>query len=432
MLSRSRRGGPLAALACLGIALAPSPAGAAAFALFEQGARGMGFAGAFTAQASDPSAIFHNAAGLGFLKGKQIYLGGTLIHPSTDFTGADPFPGAGRLESTDVGVTPTPSVYYSQRISERFVAGVGLDVPFGLKTEWASPETFTGRFLSQKAELKGFSVNPTIAYKLADRLSIGAGLDVRISSISLLRNVPFVNPFTQKVVDVASVDLSSGSHTALGWNLGALAKPTESLSVGVSYREKVKQDYEGTATFTRIPTGNSQLDGLVAARLPAGAIAARTSIEVPSILSLGLAYARSDWTVEGDVNFYKWSTFLTLPVTLEGHPELSSVIEEDYHDSRQYRIGIERQINDTWAVRGGYFYDESPSPPESMSPLLPDSGRHGFCLGGSWTQGRLRLDAGAWYVRLRARSTEGLQRDDYNGTYKGNAKTLGVSLGYAF
>jgi hypothetical protein len=71
MLSRSRRGGPLAALAGLGIALAPSPAGAAAFALFEQGARGMGFAGAFTAQASDPSAIFHNAAGLGFLKGNR-------------------------------------------------------------------------------------------------------------------------------------------------------------------------------------------------------------------------------------------------------------------------------------------------------------------------------------------------------------------------
>src|SRR5438552_19023354 len=46
--------------------LAPAPAAAAGFALFEEGARAMGFAGAYTAQASDPSAIFHNPAGLAF------------------------------------------------------------------------------------------------------------------------------------------------------------------------------------------------------------------------------------------------------------------------------------------------------------------------------------------------------------------------------
>jgi long-chain fatty acid transport protein len=432
MLSRFRSGAPLAALLGLGLVTAPSPAGAAGFALFEQGARGMGFAGAFTAQASDPSAIFHNAAGLAFLKGNQIYLGGTLIAPSTDFTGADPFPGAGRLETMDVGVTPTPSVYLSHQISESVVAGVGLDVPFGLKTQWASPQTFTGRFLSKKAELKGFSVNPTIAFKIADRLSLGAGVDVRFSSVALERNVPLVNPFTQKVIDVAGVELSSDTHTNVGWNLGALAKPTESLSVGVSYRHSVKQDYDGTATFTRFQTGNTQLDGLVATSLPAGPLPAQTSIEYPSILSLGVAYSWNDWTVEGDVNFYEWSTFGTLPVTIVDHPELSTVVEENYTNSRQYRIGLERQINDTWAVRGGYFYDESPSPPESVSPLLPDAARHGFCLGGSWTRGRWRVDVGAWYLKLKDRSTEGLERDDYNGTYTGNAKTLGVSLGYAF
>lgn len=423
----------LAALAVLGLVfILSSPAGAAGFALFGQGGRGMGFAGAYTAQASDPSAIFHNAAGLGFLKGKQIYVGGTLIHSSTDFTGADPFPGAGRLESMSVGLTPTPAVYYSQKISDYLVAGVGVHTPFRLETEWASPETFTGRFLSQRANFKGFSINPAVAYQLADRFSVGGGLDIRISSISLLRNVPRVNPFTLKVIDVASIELASGNHTGFGWNVGALAKPTESLSLGVSYRHKVKQDYTATATFTRIPTGNSQLDGLFGTQLPAGNVEATTSIEYPSILSLGVAYSWYDWTLEGDVNFYGWSSFASLPLTLVGHPELSSVLEENYKDSRQYRVGLERLINDIWAVRGGYFYDETPSPPEAVSPMLPDASRHGFCLGGSWTSGRWRVDASAWYVRLKERSTEGLERDNYNGTYKGNAKSLGVSFGYVF
>ena len=58
------------------IALIPAPARAGGFALFEQGARSMGFAGAFTAQASDPSAIFHNAAGIAFLKGQQLSASG--------------------------------------------------------------------------------------------------------------------------------------------------------------------------------------------------------------------------------------------------------------------------------------------------------------------------------------------------------------------
>jgi long-chain fatty acid transport protein len=83
-------------------------------------------------------------------------------------------------------------------------------------------------------------------------------------------------------------------------------------------------------------------------------------------------------------------------------------------------------------VRGGYFFDETPSPPASMSPLLPDANRNGFCLGGSYTSGQLRVDAAAWYVSASERSTDGQSRDHYDGSYKSRALTLGVSLGYTF
>src|SRR6185295_17585442 len=114
-MSKSRRA--LAAALAAGI-LGPVPAHAAGFAIFEQGALGMGFAGAFTAQASDPSAIFHNAAGIAFLKGTQAYLGGTLIRPSSDFEGADPFPGAGTTASQSVGILPVPAAYVTRQFSE--------------------------------------------------------------------------------------------------------------------------------------------------------------------------------------------------------------------------------------------------------------------------------------------------------------------------
>src|SRR4029079_7826664 len=71
-----------------------APARGAGFGIFEQGAKAMGMAGAFTAQADDPSLLFHNAGGLAFVDNDEIAAGATWIKGSkADFTGAAPFPG---------------------------------------------------------------------------------------------------------------------------------------------------------------------------------------------------------------------------------------------------------------------------------------------------------------------------------------------------
>jgi long-chain fatty acid transport protein len=420
------------ALAAAALLAASGTADAAGFAIFEQGARGMGFAGAFTAQANDPSAIFHNPAGIAFLKGKQIYVGGTGVRPTTDFVGADPFPGATTTESGNVGVLPVPAFYYSQPFTDRLAFGLGVHTPFGLKTAWADPNSFTGRFISQEASLSGVSINPTVAYKLADRLSIGAGLDVRLSKISLQRRVPVVNPFTQRVVDAAQVDLDSDMATGLGFNLGLLGKLNEEWSVGVAYRHKVTVDYGGDGVFRQVPTGNAALDARAAALLPAGAVPVQTAITFPSFGSVGLAYRPSEaWAFEADANWYQWSSFDSLTLDF-ARDELDSVIEEEYEDALQFRVGAERRLSDAWYVRGGYFFDQSPSPAASVSPLLPDADRHGFSLGGSWVGRTLRVDAATWYVTSPDRSTEGVNRDRYDGTYSSRALTFGLSLGYTF
>jgi long-chain fatty acid transport protein len=420
-----------AAASALVLACAPQ-SDAAGFAIFEQGARGMGFAGAYTAQAADGSAIFHNAAGIAFLRNRQLYFGGTLIKPDADFTGANPFPGESVIETGDVGFLIPPNAYYTQPVSDRLSLGIGLNVPYGLETGWENPDTYTGRYISTRAKLKGFSLNPTIAYKLEDRLAVGIGLDVRFSSLALDRRVPVVNPFTLKVVDGAAVTLDSDTNTGFGFNVGVLAKATDSLNVGLSYRHKVNVDYSGTATFEPIPTGNADLDLRVRASLPQGAVPLTTSIEFPAQASFGFAKTFDSWTFEADVNWYQWSTFDELRLEFETEPRLDQTIEEEYENSFQYRFGLERVLSDTWAVRGGYFFDETPSPPASMSPLLPDANRNGFCLGGSYTSGQLRVDAAAWYVSASERSTDGQSRDHYDGSYKSRALTLGVSLGYTF
>jgi long-chain fatty acid transport protein len=417
------------AAACI---LGPVPAHAAGFAIFEQGARGMGFAGAYTAQANDPSAIFHNAAGIAFLKGKQFYFGGTLIHPSSTFTGDNPFPGSSVTETSDVSLLVPPAAYYTQPFSERLVVGIGLHTPFGLTTGWANPNTYSGRFISQRAELRGFSINPTVGYKLADRLAIGGGLDIRLSSVSLKRRVPVVNPFTQQVTDAADVDLESNTDVAFGFDVGALAKLSDELSVGVQYRHKVQANYTGSATFNPVATGNAQLDARLAAVLPQGSQPLTTAIDYPAFASGGVAYTAGDWTFEADLDWYQWSTFQSLRIAFTDRPDLSEDIVENYKNTWQYRLGLERRLNDRFAVRGGYFFDQSPAPAESVSPLLPDADRNGFALGGSWKSGAFHADAALWYLLSPSRSTEGINRDQYNGTYKSHAVTLGIFLGYSF
>jgi long-chain fatty acid transport protein len=421
-------------LAAVGLlALAASPALASGFSIYEQGGRSMGFSGAYTAVTDDPSAIFHNAAGIAFLEGKQLYGGGTLVMPRSSFAGSDPFPGLGIQENQQVGVIPVPALYFTHRVSSRFAWGVGLHAPYGLKTKWANPDEFTGRYIAVESGLSGFALNPTVAYRVHDKVSVGAGLDVRFSKVRLERRSGLVNPFTQSVTDTAEVVLDSDLATALGWNVGVVVKPSPGLSFGAHYRHKVRVDYEGGSTFTQIPTGDPQLDALVASRLPQNP-AVETAIEYPSILAVGVARDWTEWTVAADLVFFGWESFDQLELTFPSQPDLDTVIPENYENIWQFRTGVERRLDDGWAVRLGYHYDKTPVPTESVSPLLPDNDRHGFSLGGSWASpgARIRVDVGAWYLFLAKRSTEGRSRDGYDGTYDNGAFTFGASLGYRF
>jgi long-chain fatty acid transport protein len=420
-------------LAALGLLLCPAVVRASGFAIYEQGARGMGFAGAYAAQTSDPSAIFHNPAGIAFLKGKHLYFGATLIAPSTDFTGDAPFPGSGITEKGDAGIIIPPAVDYSHQLTERMVLGLGVHFPYGLRTRWENRDTtFTGRFISKDAHVTSISVNPTVAFRLADRLSVGGGVDVRFNSVSLKRNAGAVDPFTFAVKDVAAIDLESDTSTKVGFDLGILAKPSDNFAIGVSYRHKVTSEFSGTANFALIPTGNPQFDGAVAAQLPSGPVPVTTRIAFPSVVEAGVNYNFGDWTVAADVDFQQWSSFDRLPVTFEGRPDLSEVVDENFENSRIYRIGLQRRINDAWTVRGGYFYDETPQPPESVSPLLPDASRNGIAAGFTYGAGSWNIDVAYWLLLFKDRSTEGVNHDNYNGTYSNTANLLAISIGKRF
>jgi long-chain fatty acid transport protein len=425
------RGRALRALLALPLLAFAASVQASGFAIESQGSRAMGFAGAYVAQAADPSAIFYNAAGIGFLKGQQLYIAGAFAGLSTDFTGEGPYPAAGTLEKSSRGLGILPAFYYSQQVGQKMAVGIGVSRPFANRSEWQNPDDFTGRFICLECQIDSWSINPTIAFRLADRFSIGAGVDVRLSSFKLSRRViADPNPFPDPT-DVAELTLDSDTETGVGFNVGLLAMPSENFSIGLAYRHEVSIDHAAQASFVQILTGNTVLDQAVAIALPASQ-PATVSFTYPGSIAAGIALRRGYWTIEADFQWMLWSKFDAVAISYLNTPAFDSVLVQAWEDTWRGAIGVEYLIRDDWEVRGGYGYDHSPAPTETISPFIHDADRHTFSAGGSWKYEKLRLDFNLRYVLFRDSSTLGLSRYDYDGTYKSGSLQVGASLGYRF
>lgn len=431
-MTRTRRGLLAAALA---LSL-PASGWGAGFAIFEMGTKATGLGGAFTATADDPSAMFYNPAGLGFQTDRpQAYAGSTLIAPTSEFTGQAPYPGPSATGEMENNIFTPIGLYYAHPINESWVAGIGVFTAFGLGTEWQDPDTWSGRFVSQRADLQTVSIQPTVAWKYSEQLSFGLGLEYRGAMVELERNAPVVNPYTQSVVDAAHVSLESdGIAGGWGFSLGILYKPTEKLRAGLSYRHHIDIDLDGEATFDQIPTGYADLDAAIASRLPFGEPAAvETSVAFPSMASVGVAYDVAEaTTVEVNANWTGWNRFESLPLHFPDNPELSDDIYEGYQNVWQFRLGLEHRLSPALALRCGWVYDNTPQPKATVSPLLPDADRTGYSIGLGWTSGNLGVDLAYMYLDFRDSFTAGTSTSGFEGHYENTAHLLGFHARYRF
>jgi long-chain fatty acid transport protein len=426
------------AIMAIGALASTAPMYAAGFSIFEQGAKAMGMAGAFTAQADDPSLLYHNAGGLAFVTERQVSTGFTWITSTeAELDGANPFPGEGyHAEQEGLSEFP-PHLYWVQPVSDTWKFGLGINAPFGLTTSWEDPNEFAGRFLSTKAALRAIDVNPTIGWQITDNFGLGIGAVARFSDVELNRNIGTINPFTQRVADVGRLALESDFGNAFGFNVGILHKIGNSFSWGLSYRSKIDMDYEGEARLTQVLTGNPQFDAALRAQLPYERdLPVETNIEFPDTASLGLAFALTqNLLLETDFNWTGWSTFDAVPIEFVGGATNSlpdAEIPEEWDDAQNYRLGLRWTASPSSEWRFGYVFDETPQPEESVSPLLPDADRNGVTLGYGRTGPGLGYDVALMYLafeeRTRARSFEG--EGPFFGTYNTQAVLLSFTLNW--
>jgi len=440
-----------------------------AFALQEQSGSGLGnaFAGG-AAAAEDASTIFFNPAGMSRLPGMQGVVAGSIICLQAKFSDSGSLPAAFQPlggNGGDAGsCAAVPALYFAAPINSQWSAGIGINVPFGLKTDYDSD--WLGRFQAVKSKIETINVNPAVSFKASDMVTIGGGANYQHLKAELTSRINYAGAIGQAGLQAAAagqipasaitpiVTAYSGAQSdaringndgAWGWNIGVLVNFDPQTRFGASYRSKIKYNVSGSANIDNppIPALPTPLAPVAAALangvngvLASGDI--KLDIEFPDTANVSIfRQINSKWDVMADLQYTGWSTVQNLTIVRTTGVVLSST-PENFRDTWRVSAGANYHYSDQWMFRGGLAYDQSPVRDAQRTPRLPDNDRTWVSLGAQYKfSPQLLLDAGYTYIFVKdptinqnAGSTASFGL--INGTYKTNVNIVAAQLTYTF
>jgi long-chain fatty acid transport protein len=459
----------LRVVSALLVSITPFAAQAGSFVLNEQSVSGLGsaFAGG-AASAEDASTLFFNPAGLARLDHGELQLGLHLIVPSAEFRNqgsrytlpGTPFDGLLILGTNggDAGVNHiignlyvTQPIFRSPKYGDLTV-GVGITTPFGLETDYEPG--WVGRYSALRTKFTTIDIQPTVAYRVFDRLSFGAGLDVQRASARLTQAIDFglaaqaplgqfyaalpailaargvpaaaipgVIAATRQAYANAGfvpggrdgVSEIAGDDWSVGFTLGALLEYRKDGEdngflqdgrIGVSYRSGIDHTLEGDAEFRRVPLITAagapvQFPSPTAFQDIFFNQGATASVDLPDIFHVSIyqRFARQ-FAVMGDVTWTHWSRLKEVPIIFSNPGTPATVLNINYEDATRYAIGFEWYACKSLTLRTGVAYDETPiRSPEFRTPRIPDNNRVFFSVGAKWSP-RDWMDIDVGYAHL--------------------------------
>ena len=397
---------------------------ASGFAFTDQGAKAAGMAGAFVAQANDPSAIVYNPGGLALLEKKKSVSAGMAVSAFNEslYQGLPPGLGVGATGQQETAPAIPPHAYMTLPFGRRMVAGVGLYSPFRMRTEWADPGAFVARHLATKSQIEAWDLAPTIGLQLSPSLGVGLGAIYRSSEVSVSRRIPG-EATVEGVPDIASLDMKTDMEPGYGWTAGVLLK-RKRFSFGLSYRSAIATDYLGVGRLTQVATGDPQYDELVRATLPIGQdLPLSSSLEYPDQANVGLAWNLSkSLLVEMDVNRTGWSSVQDLALRFPVSSWLDTAYKLDFQDAMTYRLGATWRLPTGPKLRFGYAFDETPQPDAAVGAFLPDSNRNIVSVGAGLDWLDVAFSWITYDQRIVSTSAERL-----NGNYRANGWVFTMS-----
>ena len=332
----------------------------------EQSADSLGLAASNVAFSFGADAAYFNPANMMFLDGLHHFestLGWFHIN-SIDFKSDDGKSYSSKKFDSLAGTFSfvTPEIYENWRF------GLALAVPAAVGISWEDPETaFTGkRFKLQVVEL-----NPTVAYRINDKLAVALGARGVYSKGKIASDF---GRFGYREIQ--------GDGINYGYNVALTYRPTEELSFAVTYRSKVNLELKGST--------DADFNGQLAPISYHGKT--RVEIPLPAQLVLATGYKFSDFTLLLAFERTYWSKFKDYDFEYDDktaihshHPAFKMFMDDpvvkNAKDTNTYRIGLAYDVNEKLRLMAGFSYDEDITSSEHTGLELPNTTSKAYTAG---------------------------------------------------
>ncbi len=367
-----------AAAGLMALTAAATGALAGGFQIHEQSAefQGMSFAGT-AAGGSGLSSMFWNPATITQHSGWKEEWNATAILPYARAkdermaSGAPASAGGLSGDSGNIGkLALVPSSYDSYQINDSFWIGLAMNAPYGLSTK--NNGNSLGALYGYKSTIRTLNFNPMVGVKLNDMISFGVGLQINYMKGNL--SSAKLGALSSKI---------KGDDWGIGFTAGLTLKPTETTTIGIGYRSRVKHKLKGNF--------------YVAAPALLGPSTNRATVKhtLPDQLTVSIRQDITDqFALLGTVEWTNWSLLKNFDIEpVAGYNP--SPDKYNWKDSWMFSIGGEYKYSDALTLRAGYAYEKSPVPDSTRNVRVPDNDRHWLSVGASWVANDwLTLNAG--------------------------------------
>jgi long-chain fatty acid transport protein len=400
--------------ALLSIAFAGA-ASASGFQLMgEQSASGIGNAGAGSAAvAENASTIYYNPAGMTQLQAREVSGGLSIVKTGFSFTNEGSItPGlSGNADGGTWGFVPNG--YGSWAVTKDIYIGLGIGAPFGLAVKYDAP--WQGSAHANEFEIKTININPSIAWRANEWLSLGAGINYQYIDATYQRaagtdGVPVLVNGRPIIVGGRPVTYPAGllpgtpvklemDDGAWGWNIGVLFTPAPRTKIGMSYRSEIKYKAEGDV----------KVDGPSATVNAGGTSNIEANITLPDTFIFSVAHGLNDQIeLLGDISWTGWSSIPYVDIVrtsaTPAYPagSVAQKLDTRFDDSWRFALGMNYKLDEMWKLRFGIAYDQTPVPDaEHRLTSLPDNDRTWFSAGFQYKPAKnMAVDVGAAYIYL--------------------------------
>jgi long-chain fatty acid transport protein len=280
--------------------------------------------------------------------------------------------------------TPIPNGFVSYQILDNLWAGIGVTAPYGLGSEYNTG--WFGRFDSTKTELTVLDVQPTLAYKVNDMLSIGAGINIQHGDADL-RNRVMLGAATEGNSKL------TGEDFGFGYTVGVQIRPAESTTLGINYKSEVHQNLDGKIQITT----------LAGAIVGAGTVSTNggAKLTTPDQLSVGVSHkVNSKLTLQGQATWFGWNNFDNISAFRDSGA-LASRVDQNYQTTWAFAAGAEYTLNDQWTLRGGVQFDQTPTTDEYRTSRTPDGDRTWVSMGATYAlTPKIDLDMAGTFIHV--------------------------------